>query len=74
MPLSDPLSCPFLPQVREVEDRSKPHCFELQASGSDFIKACKTDGDGKVVEGRHTAYRMSAASRDQMMDWIRTIQ
>jgi cytohesin len=38
-------------QVREVSDRHKHHCFELYASGSDFIKACKTDSEGKVVEG-----------------------
>jgi len=31
---------------------SKPHCFELySALGNEVIKACKTDADGKVVEG-----------------------
>ena len=36
-------------QVREIHDRSKPHCFELYASGgADIIKACKTDSEGKV--------------------------
>jgi cytohesin len=39
-------------QVREVSDRNKHHCFELYATGSDFIKACKTDSEGKVVEGK----------------------
>lgn len=39
-------------QVREVQDRHKPHCFELYAAGSEFIKACKTDSEGKVVEGK----------------------
>lgn len=39
-------------QVREVQDRHKPHCFELYADGSEFIKACKTDSEGKVVEGK----------------------
>lgn len=38
-------------KVREVTDRHKNHCFELYASGCDFIKACKTDSEGKVVEG-----------------------
>lgn len=38
-------------QVREIQDRHKPHCFELYAAGSEFIKACKTDSEGKVVEG-----------------------
>lgn len=37
--------------MREASDRHKPHCFELYASGTDFIKACKTDSEGKVVEG-----------------------
>jgi cytohesin len=39
-------------QVREIQDRHKPHCFELYAAGSEFIKACKTDSEGKVVEGK----------------------
>lgn len=35
--------------MREITDRSKPHCFELYASGgADIIKACKTDSEGKV--------------------------
>jgi len=62
-------------QVREVEDRSKPYCFEMfAASGSDVIKACKTDNDGKVVEGKHTTYRMSAATQEEMGVWIKAIQ
>lgn len=52
--------------VRECTDRQKHHCFELYASGgADFIKACKTDSEGKVVEGKHTVYRMSAGSEDE---------
>lgn len=35
--------------MREIQDRSKPHCFELFATGgADIIKACKTDSEGKV--------------------------
>lgn len=35
--------------MREIHDRSKPHCFELFATGgADIIKACKTDSEGKV--------------------------
>lgn len=37
----------FVFQVREIQDRNKPHCFELYACG-DIIKACKTDSEGKV--------------------------
>jgi len=39
-------------QVREVTASGhKPHCFEIHSDGSDVIKACKTDSEGKVVEG-----------------------
>ena len=38
-------------RVRDVIDRSKPHCFELFSAGNEVIKACKTDSEGKVVEG-----------------------
>lgn len=35
-------------KVRSVQDRSKPHCFELYATENNIIKACKTDSEGKV--------------------------
>merc|ERR1712154_199179 len=41
-------------KIREVTDRSKSHCFELFCEGNEVIKACKTDSEGKVVEGKHT--------------------
>lgn len=60
--------------VREIHDRSKPHCFELYASGgADIIKACKTDSEGKVVEGKHTVYRMSAATEEDKQEWIKRL-
>ncbi|XP_055382063.1 cytohesin-1 isoform X2 [Condylostylus longicornis] len=60
--------------VREIQDRSKPHCFELYASGgADIIKACKTDSEGKVVEGKHTVYRMSAATEEDKLEWIKRL-
>ncbi|XP_055591951.1 cytohesin-1 isoform X2 [Uranotaenia lowii] len=60
--------------VREVQDRSKQFCFELHASGgADIIKACKTDSEGKVVEGKHTVYRMSAASEEEQQEWIKCL-
>ena len=38
--------------MREVStERNKPHCFELYSAGNEVIKACKTDSEGKVVEG-----------------------
>lgn len=60
-------------QVRDVADRSKQNCFELYATGSDVIKACKTDSEGKVVEGKHTVYRMSAANSEEKGKWIQCI-
>ena len=39
-------------RVREVStEKNKPHCFELYSAGNEVIKACKTDSEGKVVEG-----------------------
>ncbi len=60
--------------VREVADRNKPNCFELYSANHDVIKACKTDSEGKVVEGKHTVYRMSAASLDEREEWIKCIK
>jgi cytohesin len=39
-------------QVREQTARgARLHCFEILSANSEFIKACKTDSEGKVVEG-----------------------
>ncbi|OQR80222.1 cytohesin-2-like [Tropilaelaps mercedesae] len=41
--------------VRDATDNnrsSRAHCFELFATAGNCIKACKTDSDGKVVEGK----------------------
>lgn len=57
--------------VRAACDRQRPHCLELYASGGgDLIKACKTDSEGKVVEGKHTVYRMSASTQEERDEWI----
>lgn len=57
-----------------MQDRSKQFCFELHASGgAEIIKACKTDSEGKVVEGKHTVYRMSAASEEEQQEWIKCL-
>ena len=64
--------------VREIPDSksSKPNTFELySALGSgEVIKACKTDADGKVNEGRHTYYRMSALSKEEREQWVNSIR
>lgn len=61
-------------QIREVPDKNKPNCFELFATNNDVIKACKTDADGKVVEGKHYVYRMSASTVEEKDDWIKSIR
>ncbi|XP_071748045.1 cytohesin-1 isoform X6 [Lepeophtheirus salmonis] len=61
-------------RVREVGDRNKSHCFELFSAGNEVIKACKTDSEGKVVEGKHTVYRMSASTEEEKEEWIKCIQ
>jgi len=55
------LSILMLFKVRDISESSgnssKPHCFELYAAGNEVIKACKTDADGKVVEGNKALIR-----------------
>ncbi|XP_022709060.1 cytohesin-1-like isoform X2 [Varroa jacobsoni] len=63
--------------VRDATDNnrsSRAHCFELFATAGNCIKACKTDSDGKVVEGKHTVYRMSASTAEEKDEWMRCIE
>lgn len=39
-----------------------------------MIKACKTEADGRVVEGNHTVYRISAPTPEEKEDWIKCIK
>ncbi|OWK58911.1 Cytohesin-4 [Lonchura striata] len=62
--------------VQKVNDPKKPNCFELfnpNCKGQK-IKACKTDGDGKVVEGKHQSYKISAATPAERDEWIEAIR
>ncbi|XP_060560232.1 cytohesin-1-like isoform X3 [Ruditapes philippinarum] len=62
-------------QVRMSNEKSnKPHCFELYATTNEIIKACKVDKEGKVVEGKHNVYKMSAATADEKDEWIKCIK
>lgn len=57
------------------EEQSRAHCFELFGLNAEVIKACKTDKKtGKVMEGRHNVYKMSAATADDMSDWMNCIK
>ncbi|XP_075418415.1 cytohesin-1 isoform X1 [Tenrec ecaudatus] len=61
--------------IREVEDSKKPNCFELYIPDNkdQVIKACKTEADGRVVEGNHTVYRISAPAPEEKDEWIKCI-
>jgi cytohesin len=62
-------------QVRDVVDKTRTFTFEIfsTSAGDGYIKACKTDTDGKVVEGKHKMYRMSASSQDEKDIWMKCI-
>ncbi|GAB1292096.1 Cytohesin-2 [Apodemus speciosus] len=62
--------------IREVEDPRKPNCFELYIPNNkgQLIKACKTEADGRVVEGNHMVYRISAPTQEEKDEWIKSIQ
>ncbi|XP_057878609.1 cytohesin-4 isoform X1 [Melospiza georgiana] len=62
--------------VRKVDDPKKPNCFELFIPNckGQKIKACKTDGDRKVVEGKHQSYKISAATPAERDEWIEAIR
>ncbi|XP_030671476.1 cytohesin-4 isoform X2 [Nomascus leucogenys] len=62
--------------VQKVDDPKKPFCLELYnpSCRGQKIKACKTDGDGRVVEGKHESYRISATSAEERDQWIQAIR
>ncbi|OCT70956.1 hypothetical protein XELAEV_18037870mg [Xenopus laevis] len=62
--------------IREVEDPRKPNCFELYIPNNrgQLIKACKTEADGRVVEGNHNVYRISAPTPEEKEEWIKCIK
>lgn len=61
--------------VRESAGESKRHnVFEIVCEGEDgAVKAAKTKG-GKVVQGKHSSYRIQAADRLEMDEWMRAIR
>ncbi|KAA0725014.1 SEC7 and coiled-coil domain-containing protein 1 [Triplophysa tibetana] len=62
--------------IREVEESKKPNCFELfiPDNKDQVIKACKTEADGRVVEGNHTFYRISAPTTEEKEEWMNSIK
>lgn len=62
--------------VREIHDKNKANCFELYSTlgPGEVIKACKTDTDGRVSEGRHSTYRMHSATTEEKDAWMKAIK
>ncbi|XP_012692871.1 cytohesin 4b [Clupea harengus] len=62
--------------VKEVACPRKPYCLELfhPNSKGQKIKACKTETDGRVVEGKHQSYMISAGTAEERDDWIESIR
>lgn len=52
------------------------NCFELYIPDNkdQVIKACKTEADGRVVEGNHTVYRISAPTPEEKEEWMKCIK
>uniref|UniRef100_A0A914GSC5 Cytohesin-1 n=1 Tax=Globodera rostochiensis TaxID=31243 RepID=A0A914GSC5_GLORO len=59
---------------QEIETGRRSHAFELYSPNTDLIKACKQNGEGRLLEGQHSTYRISAPSREEMHAWISAIQ
>lgn len=55
---------------------SLQNCFELYNPNhkGQVIKACKTEADGRVVEGNHVVYRISAPTPEEKEEWIKSIK
>lgn len=56
--------------------RAPQNCFELYIPDSkdQVIKACKTEADGRVVEGNHTVYRISAPTAEEKDEWMKSVK
>jgi cytohesin len=63
-------------EVKEVETTHGPHCFEIYptSAGNPIIKSCKTDSLGRVIEGQHYVYKLSAYTSRDKDDWIRSLR
>ncbi|KAJ8345782.1 hypothetical protein SKAU_G00299750 [Synaphobranchus kaupii] len=62
--------------VGEVLEPHKPYCLELYnpICKGQTIKACKTERDGRVVEGQHQSYKISTSSAEERDDWMKSIR
>lgn len=80
-----PCACAFPLQTFAASPSSLPlwrlsslyqNCFELYnpSHKGQVIKACKTEADGRVVEGNHVVYRISAPSPEEKEEWMKSIK
>ncbi|XP_020788845.1 cytohesin-3-like isoform X1 [Boleophthalmus pectinirostris] len=60
--------------VRELQDSSKPFCLELFSPKAQKVKACKTEHRGRVVQGKHQSYKLSASSAEEREAWVTAIR
>ncbi|XP_068193911.1 cytohesin-4-like isoform X3 [Antennarius striatus] len=65
--------------IRSVNHRAaaewmKTYCLELYNPGGLKIKACKTENKGRVVQGKHRSYKLSAAAAEERDGWIDAIR
>eukprot|EP00053_Salpingoeca_punica_P008627 m.77202 g.77202 ORF g.77202 m.77202 type:complete len:397 (-) comp14684_c0_seq1:164-1354(-) len=60
-------------QVRPIESK-RPHVFEIyQEDQDDVVKAAKVK-DGKLVQGKHSSYKIQAETAEEMEEWIKSIR
>ncbi|CAG5936048.1 unnamed protein product [Menidia menidia] len=60
--------------VRKLQDSNKQFGLELFNPSGQKIKACKTEPRGRVVQGKHQSYRLSAASAEERDEWMDAIR
>ena len=63
-------------QLKEIDKDKLGQSFAFEIMScvdNGYIKACKTDTDGRVVETKHKMYRMAAESKPDMDAWTTSI-
>uniref|UniRef100_A0A3Q3DHX0 Cytohesin-1-like n=1 Tax=Hippocampus comes TaxID=109280 RepID=A0A3Q3DHX0_HIPCM len=59
---------------RKGQRTQRDHSLGKFEHPDQVIKACKTEADGRVVEGNHTFYRISAPTVEEKDEWINSIK
>ena len=64
-------------QVKGIGDRDgKSCCFEIYpaSEGDIWVKGCKTNPSGEMVQAQHHSYILSAQTPDERDRWVQKIQ